>query len=65
MLMVNMMLKKSFLIYSLQPDQLRDLSHVIMEELRRLASEVSETEVTRARNQVILYLLSRVCLSSL
>ncbi|XP_020098682.1 probable mitochondrial-processing peptidase subunit beta, mitochondrial [Ananas comosus] len=42
-----------FGIYSTaMPDQLRDLSHVIMEELRRLASEVSETEVTRARNQL-------------
>jgi len=36
----------------LQPDTLHDLSRLIMAEFRRLASQVSETEVARARNQV-------------
>uniref|UniRef100_M8CJU9 Putative mitochondrial-processing peptidase subunit beta n=1 Tax=Aegilops tauschii TaxID=37682 RepID=M8CJU9_AEGTA len=33
------------------PDALHDLSRLIMEEFRRLAFRVSETEVARARNQ--------------
>lgn len=36
----------------LQPDALHDLSRLMMEEFRRLAFRVSETEVARARNQV-------------
>jgi processing peptidase subunit beta len=36
----------------LQPDTLHDLSRLIMAELRRLAFQVSEEEVARARNQV-------------
>lgn len=35
-----------------RPDALYDLSRLIMEEFRRLASSVSETEVARARNQL-------------
>ncbi|BAF05958.2 Os01g0711100 [Oryza sativa Japonica Group] len=35
-----------------QPDSLYDLSQLIMQEFRRLAFEVSETEVARARNQL-------------
>ncbi|KAF0916704.1 hypothetical protein E2562_011555 [Oryza meyeriana var. granulata] len=35
-----------------QPDSLYDLSRLIMQEFRRLAFEVSETEVARARNQL-------------
>ncbi|XP_066314862.1 probable mitochondrial-processing peptidase subunit beta, mitochondrial [Miscanthus floridulus] len=35
-----------------QPDTLHDLSRLIMAEFRRLASQVSETEVARARNQL-------------
>ncbi|KAM0888065.1 hypothetical protein ACQ4PT_028570 [Festuca glaucescens] len=34
------------------PDALHDLSRLIMEEFRRLAFRVSETEVARARNQL-------------
>ncbi|KAM3331695.1 hypothetical protein ACQJBY_027562 [Aegilops geniculata] len=37
---------------SAPPDALHDLSRLIMEEFRRLAFRVSETEVARARNQL-------------
>ncbi|KAL5656116.1 hypothetical protein ACJX0J_035435, partial [Zea mays] len=42
-----------FGIYTIAPpDTLQDLSRLIMAEFRRLASQVSETEVARARNQL-------------
>ncbi|XP_072965579.1 probable mitochondrial-processing peptidase subunit beta, mitochondrial [Typha angustifolia] len=42
-----------FGIYSTAlPDRLHDLSHAIMEEFKRLAHQVSEEEVVRARNQL-------------
>ncbi|KAL5227076.1 hypothetical protein ABZP36_015341 [Zizania latifolia] len=42
-----------FGIYAIaQPDSLYDLSRLIMQEFRRLAFEVSETDVARARNQL-------------
>ncbi|WVZ69088.1 hypothetical protein U9M48_017932, partial [Paspalum notatum var. saurae] len=42
-----------FGIYTIAPpDALHDLSNLIMAEFRRLASQVSETEVARARNQL-------------
>ncbi|EES01359.1 probable mitochondrial-processing peptidase subunit beta, mitochondrial [Sorghum bicolor] len=42
-----------FGIYTIAPpDTLHDLSRLIMAEFRRLASQVSETEVARARNQL-------------
>lgn len=37
---------------SAHPDSVHDLSRVIMEEIRRLASDVSEMDVERARNQL-------------
>lgn len=50
-----------FGIYTVAPpDTLHDLSRLIMAEFRRLASQVSETEVARARNQLKSALLLHV-----